>query len=206
VPRGWRPSLGVVGGAGFVRTPINFGAADIEEVNPDPNFTPSPADADFWDNVVVGLPGECWPYRPGLDSVGPYGHVRIWFRGQRVYAHRVAFALAGGVLGDGEIVTHRCDDGGCSAPGCLRAGTVLSNNQERDERNRRTPFLPHGTAHWSAKLNEDTLEVVRRGRGRIDANLLALLVNVSATTVRNVWSQRTYLDNAAQQGTRAAAA
>jgi hypothetical protein len=166
-------------------------------VDPNVNYQPSAADfALFWKNVDISdVPGACWPYREGLGSRGAYQHVRIWLGSERTYAHRAAFFLSGGTLADDEIVCHECDSGSCCAPLHLHSGTVQTNNAERDQRNRRTPFLPRGVDHPSSKLTMQTLEVVRRGYGLVDAVKLALLLNISATTVRNVWANRTYQNN-----------
>jgi lambda repressor-like predicted transcriptional regulator len=64
----------------------------------------------------------------------------------------------------------------------------------RGEANRRTPFLPRGTASKSAKLSEDTLAVVLRARGEVAAEVVAKLVGISRASVYNAWSGRHYTE------------
>lgn len=152
----------------------------------------------FWSRVQVGEPDECWPY-VGNGSRGKYGHVRIWFDGQRDYAHRVAFRLAGEAIPPGHILMHECDVGECcNVVRHVRVGTIAENNAQRDQRNRRTPFLPHGVKHWSAKLGERDVAAVRQARELgVPAPALAKMYSVSLATIYNLWSGRHYAGEAA---------
>jgi hypothetical protein len=158
----------------------------------DPHWKPSPDDEDFWQLVEMGAPGDCWPMKPDVGSVGKYGHRRIWFRGRREYAHRIAYRLVHGEIPDGMCVTHGCDEGSCASPFCLTVDSIAGNNAQRDARNRRTPRLPRGSQHWSAKLSDQSVIAIRRARGRVGAKLLADLYETSVATVYNCWSRRHY--------------
>src|SRR4051794_31483226 len=151
------------------------------------------AAAAFWARVQVGEPDECWPYVGG-GSRGKYGHTRVWFNGQRDYAHRVAYRLMIGAIPDGRILLHECDNGACcNVLRCVRAGTIAENNAQRDARDRRTPFLPRGTKHWSAKLADRDVAAVRQARELgVPAPALAKMYGVSLATIYNLWAGRHY--------------
>jgi hypothetical protein len=148
----------------------------------------------FWDNVRIGGPDDCWPWVGDTGTREPTGHVRIWHQGVKIYAHRLAYLLAGGHIDDGEVVMHSvCDRGDCQNYLHMRAGTSAENTRERDEKNRRTPFLPHGEAHWSAKLSDADAARIRVGkRLGLNAHHLAALYGVSRSTIYCVWGGLTY--------------
>lgn len=146
----------------------------------------------FWAHVQVRGPDDpdaCWRYDPDRGSRGRYGHVRITTHdGRRVYAHREAFRLSGGTLERGQLCCHTCDVGDCANPRHLYAGTLQSNVRDREERNRRTPNLPRGSASWSAKFSEREVEAVREARSHgVPARTLAAMFRVSTATIYNLW-------------------
>jgi hypothetical protein len=149
-------------------------------------WTPPPGYADFWENVDIGAPEDCWLYT-GRASKGTSGHARITYRGQRIYAHRLAWIAAGYGIADGQIVMHGCDVPACVNPheGHLHVGTVQQNNAERDARGRRNP--PTGSAHWSALLSERDIGAVRSLRSdRVPVKLIAVAYEVSPATIYNL--------------------
>ena len=75
----------------------------------------------------------------------------------------------------------------------LRASTSAENTRERDERNRRTPYLPHREAHWSAKLTNADAERIRRARLlRVSAQDVATMYGVSKSSIYNIWGGTHY--------------
>ena len=144
----------------------------------------------FWDNVRVGGPDDCWPWVGAGGTREATGHVRIWHQGRKIYAHRLAYLLAGGEIGDGEVVMHSiCDRGDCQNFLHMRVGTSAENTRERDDKNRRTPYLPRGQAHWSAKLTDSDAERIRAARELgLNAQDLAALFGVSRSSIYNIWA------------------
>jgi hypothetical protein len=153
----------------------------------------SPIAAAFWDNVQVGDDLECWPY-VGPGSRGRYGHTRVVYGGRRMYAHRVAYMLAGGIVDvEHDIVRHSCDVGYCVNPHHLLRGNIRTNVQDREDRNRRTPFLPRGPENWSSKLTERDVVAIRKAHELgVRVPVLAECYGVSGSTVFNVLSRRHY--------------
>ena len=121
------------------------------------------------------------------------GHVRIWWKdGRKEYCHRIAYRLAIGPIVVG-VIRHSCDFPPCCRPDHLRDGDAAANVRDRDERNRRTPFLPHGASHWSAKLSENDVRELRALRGTgAAASVLAARYGVCSSTIHNLWSGRHY--------------
>jgi DNA-binding transcriptional regulator YiaG len=131
-------------------------------------------------------------------------HVRVSVDGQRDYAHRIAYRQVNGEIPAGLVVMHTCDFPPCCNPDHLVAGTIAMNNAMRDERRRRTPHLPRGEKHWSAKLSARDVAAIRRGQARnISADHLAVMYAVSTATIRNVWSGRHYADTVGTHGAAA---
>lgn len=152
------------------------------------------AAARFWDNVRVAGADECWPWVGPGGTRETTGHVRIWHQGQKIYAHRLAYLLAGGAIGEGDVVMHSiCDRGDCQNVFHMRVGTSADNTRERDDKNRRTPYLPRGEAHWSAKLSDADAERIRAARDLgLHAGDLAIMFGVSRSSIYNIWAGTHY--------------
>jgi hypothetical protein len=159
---------------------------------------------EFWYNVEISNADDCWPY-VGKGEVRRYGHTRLWYAdnggngARKVYAHRLAYELTYGAMPEGWVL-HNCDNPRCcNAPGGhLLLGDAVLNNRMRDERGRRTPFLPRGVAHWSSKLlSEQSVSAIRTARAlRLPATVVASMYGVSVSTIYNVWSGVHYASSA----------
>lgn len=89
----------------------------------------------FWAKVVIGEPGECWPW--ATKTGDPYPVFRI-YRAGRVYyvgAHVVSLTLK---LGHDrfDYAEHSCDFKRCVNPEHLSAGDVSSNTRDAWARGR----------------------------------------------------------------------
>lgn len=147
----------------------------------------------FWKGVDIRGPEDCWPWHGPHGVRERSGHIRLWHQGERVYAHRLAYLLAGGVIAEGQLVLHNCDVPACCNPRCLRAGSALDNARDRDSRGRRTPRLPRGEAHWSAKLSNLDARRIRHAHALgVRADDLAEIFGVCRSSIYNIWRSRTY--------------
>jgi hypothetical protein len=149
----------------------------------------------FWSHALIGSMDSCWPWvGPGTRLAS--GHWQVWINRRKLLVHRVSFVLAGGDLSDGLLVRHRCmgdPNPRCLNPRHLSAGTALENCRDRDEAGRRTPFLPRGERHWSAKLTQHDAERMREARRLgLSAETVAGLFGVSRATVYRVWGYLAY--------------
>lgn len=130
----------------------------------------------FWRKVQKSLdPLACWPWLNGRSGSG-YG--LVWWRGQKRYAHRVAWELANGQpIPAGMLVRHRCDNPLCCRPSHLMLGRHADNMADMAARGRRRcAVLSTGAAAlirasdrpatvWAAELgvSPTAVQMVRRG-------------------------------------------
>lgn len=103
----------------------------------------------------------CWVWSRTRNRFG-YGTLTI--RGRAVYAHRLAFVLAGGSLRPGEHVVHSCDNPACINPHHLCAGSRSDNMQDASRKGRLRPSRVSklGTENAAAKLDQVVVRSIRR--------------------------------------------
>lgn len=91
----------------------------------------------FWERVdQSGGQDACWEWQ-GRRNSGGYGYVwRTTDDGLFTRAHRFAWYLTNGVIPDGLVVRHKCDNPSCCNPAHLETGTVADNNKDCKSRGR----------------------------------------------------------------------
>ncbi len=149
----------------------------------------------FWSRVDFRGPDECAIYI-GPGQVTKSGHIRISVAGRKTYSHRYALRLVNGYWP--ECALHHCDVPACANPAHLYDGDQRQNVRDREERNRRSPYLPRRPQHWSSRLTQRDIDEVIEARALgIRATVLAAEYRVSAETIRSVW-RRAALEGALQ--------
>jgi hypothetical protein len=86
----------------------------------------------FWSKVALGDDRECWEWTRKKAR----GYGRFDVRGWPVYAHRIAWVIAFGVIPDGLYVCHSCDNPPCVNPAHLFLGTAKDNMQDKVRKGR----------------------------------------------------------------------
>lgn len=95
----------------------------------------------FWSKVAV-VPGDgCWEWIAGLKGNNGYGDFSLGV-GRNIGAHRFAWAITNGPIGDGLFVCHRCDNRKCVRPDHLFLGTAGDNNRDMFAKGRAKPTTP----------------------------------------------------------------
>lgn len=157
----------------------------------------------FWDRVKVGKANECWPWfgpvSRGPRNKYPYGRVDAFgFKG--IYVHRIAYWIANGgrmpFRKDGDaLVIHSCDNTLCCNPKHLRIGTHQENMNDKVKRGRQHKFTSIGSPR--AKLTQHDVAQIRMQfdpENGATRKALALLYDVSVSTIKGVLSGRHYSD------------
>ena len=101
----------------------------------------------FWGRVDRTAAG-CWPWLGAHQNLG-YGVVSI--DGRMHYAHRVAYALANGVIAGGKLICHHCDVRDCCRPSHLFEGSHRDNTADMHAKGRAANDVTAAHAAWKAK-------------------------------------------------------
>lgn len=144
--------------------------------------------ARFWAKVRVASPKECWEWTAYRRPKG-YGQFAIDARRKAVPAHRVAYELTNGPIGDGLSICHRCDNPACCNPSHLFAASNAVNVADKVRKNR------HAKGEMiKRKLSEPKVRAIRDeyAAGGITVRKLAALYDIDHSTVvgiinRTLW-------------------
>ncbi len=128
--------------------------------------------------VVQTTPCQIWA---GAKNKAGYGIT--WAKNKWAYVHRVvANALPG------QVVRHTCDTPSCVNPEHLRVGTAKENSEDMVSKGRQIK----GTQSHLAKLDDDTVLLIRACRGFMSSRQCAGRYNISKTNVLDIWNRKTW--------------
>lgn len=158
--------------------------------------------ARLWENVRKGSDEDCWPW---LGWTNEHGYGRVEIDGKSYYAHRVIYQLAypGSIKKAAPkdrtasgFLRHRCDNPICCNPNHLLIGTQLDNMRDKVERGR-SKWYDSSVESPNAKLTAHDVREIRRQfnpENGATRKALALLYDVSVSTIKGVISGRHYAD------------
>ena len=114
---------------------------------------------DFWDDVDIGPPDECWLFKRPGRTVG-IGYRSTKYDGKGWLFHRLSWHFTNGPIPDGMCVLHHCDNPPCGNPNHLFLGTQVDNMA--DMRSKGREHSQTGEGNSRAKLTEDVVLEIRR--------------------------------------------
>lgn len=137
----------------------------------------------FWSNVNKRESG-CWEWKGAPLQNMPYGRLRV--RGIQVKAHRYAYELTHGPIGDTKImVCHKCDNPICVNPDHLFLGSAAENMRDMIAKGRHRG----GRVLGGVKVTPEARAEIRAARdGGEPVRSIALRYNISTTYAYDIVS------------------
>ena len=153
--------------------------------------THAPLDDRFW--RYVEKTDDCWMWVGGSKSQNGYGMIQIdGKRSSKVLAHRLSYEIHKGVIPDGMVVMHNCDNPSCVNPDHLSLGTQSQNIIDAFAKGRKMSKPPHkfGESHGASKLMEsDAIEILKSMEA---AKILAAKYGVHKSAIDRLRSGKTW--------------
>ncbi len=134
----------------------------------------------FWDYVDKQDLSGCWVWTGAIKTDG-YGQIRISRKNYQV--HRIAYELIRGVIPDGLLVCHHCDNKPCVNPHHLFLGTHWDNAHDALKKGR----LAIGERIAQSKLSkEDVVEIRRLSKLGLKRCVLGKIFKINESTVSKI--------------------
>jgi hypothetical protein len=152
-------------------------------------FVKVPASQRFRHFAKKGSADECW-WWIGKKSKG-YGILNV--DGKRTLAHRYSYTLNIGLIPDGMLVCHRCDNPLCVNPSHLFLGTNQDNHADMIAKGRAKGAIVPGEKHSTAKLTEAQVREIRLRRDSGESvKSLSVSFGVSVSQIRHICSRKNW--------------
>lgn len=141
----------------------------------------------FWGQFNTRDTESCWEW-PGWKGGNGYGRLR--HNGRVVSAHRFAFQLKNGEIGESVCVLHKCDNRLCCNPNHLFSGTRRDN--AIDMANKRRNKLNLGEANARHKLTSEDVHKIRKmiDSGEYAGQDIAAMFGVAGSLVSKIKHKR----------------
>lgn len=127
----------------------------------------------LWLRTAITETG-CWQ---SSHSTNGTGYIQVFFRGKRVFIHRVSYEAHKGPIPEGLYVLHTCDNRRCWNPDHLWLGTISDNKQDEIRKGRNyeanRTHCPRGHAYaehgieWPSRPGWRHCRICQRAQQRI---------------------------------------
>jgi hypothetical protein len=135
----------------------------------------------FW--AKVNKTDTCWLWTASLCK----SHGQFYVDEKHLYAHRVAWLLAGNTIPEGYVMRHKCRSAHCVNPDHLETGTQANNNADKV----RDGTSIRGTKNVKCKLTEDQVRAIKL-RNKENKTLLAEEFGVHYATINKILIGQTW--------------
>ena len=128
----------------------------------------------------------CLEWTGALDQDG-YGV--FWIDGKTQRAHRYAFQIAHGSIGESDVLLHLCDNPKCVEPTHLSIGSQSDNLTDMKDKGR----AAKGSDNANTKLTENDIPIIRRlANMGFTPTKIATRFEVDAAAIKDVLTGRTW--------------
>jgi hypothetical protein len=141
----------------------------------------------FWNKVDKRGPDDCWLWLGNTWKTTGYGRFSDTPTHQ-VAAHRFSYTINIGVIPDGLLVCHTCDNRLCVNPSHLFLGTHADNSADMVSKQRNR----YGETHPLSKITETDALYIRMHYLTMEPVDLARRFNISLGTLRNIATGNTW--------------
>lgn len=115
----------------------------------------------LWSKVSRRGPNECWPWIADAVSDFGYGVLKIPNSRKNILAHNAAYLVTNGLILDGQVIRHTCDNPPCCNPAHLIPGDHLANVRDMWERGRMGDTRNFGAANGRARVTAEQVRDIR---------------------------------------------
>ena len=130
--------------------------------------------------------GECWEWM-GVKNATGYG--RLYHKSKPIAAHRYSYSIYNGLIKDGQLIRHTCDNPSCVNPEHLISGSNMDNSRDMKDRGRGI----RGEKVSASKLKKADIPVIIKKRKQgVKLTELAKEFGVSAETIKHVVKRKTW--------------
>lgn len=126
----------------------------------------------------------CWIWQ---GAISPSGYGRIKIGGKVRQAHRVAYEAWVGLIPEGLVLMHLCDEKRCVQPEHLIPGTPRENALDAVAKGRHRPFRCCGSENANAKLTEVQVIRIRKEVASNAWGIQASLARKYGVTPATIW-------------------